>query len=76
MWEGAGWGGGEVSGPLGRVRCPVLAWQERRGRMLPHVSGSPDPGILLLSIIFLDLLFIVLHKCSGFLGKQSLWVMP
>lgn len=71
MWEGAGWGGGEVSAPLGRVGCPGLAWQgrnkeRRRGRMLPHVPGSPDPGILLLLIIFTDLLFTVLCKCSGF----------
>lgn len=71
VWDGAGWGGGKASSPLGRVRCPVLACQGRnkermRGRMMPHVPGSPNPGIPLLLIIFVDLLFIVLHKCSGF----------
>lgn len=64
------WGGREVSAPLERVRCPVLAWQgrnkeRRRGRMLPHAPGSPAPG-LLLSIVFMDLSFIALHQCSGF----------
>lgn len=64
------WGGREVSAPLERVGCPVLAWQgtnkeRRRGRTLPHAPGSPAPGLLLLSIVFMDLLFIALHQCSG-----------
>lgn len=71
VWYGGGKNGGEVSAPLGKVRCPILACQGRnkermRGRMLPHVPGSPSPEIPLLLIIFVHLLFIVLHKGSGF----------
>lgn len=66
-------GGGAVSAPLRMVRqSPALPWrgkgtERRRGTMLSHAPGSPNLAILLLSIILTYLLFILRHKCSGFL---------
>lgn len=66
-------GGGAVSAPLRMVRqSPALPWQgkgteRRRGTMLSHGPGSPNLAILPLSIILTYLLFILHHKCSGFL---------